>query len=329
MARSAIRVLVAEDFDVFRRFLVSVLHDGPDLQVISEVSDGLEAVEKAQELRPDLVLMDIGLPGMNGIEAARRIRDLSPETKILFVSQESSLDIVHEALATGAFGYVVKTDAGSELLIAIHSVLQGQHFVGRRFARRDFRLVASIDEGRIFAGRRHEAAFYSGDASFIDGFVRFIEGALKTGNAALVVATSPHRDALLPKLQATGLDIEAAIADGRYVPLDATETLSSFMVNDMPNSARFLENVTDLILGAAKAAKGEHSRVVACGECAPLLWSQGNAEAAIRVEQLWDKVSKVHSVEILCGYAKDSFYGERGRSIYQRICAEHSAVHSS
>lgn len=328
MAGSSITVLVAEDFEEFRRFLASVLRARHDLQVVAEVLDGLDAVEKTHELRPDLVLMDIGLPGLNGIEAARQIRELSPESKILFVSQESSLDIVHEALATGASGYVVKTDAGSELLIAIDSVFRGEHFVGKRFTKLDFRIGSGGEERRIVTGRRHEAAFYSDDAGFLGGFARFIEGTLSVGNAAIVVATESHRKSLLRKLQATG-DIEAAIADGRYIPLDAAETLSSFMIDDMPDPARFLKIAGDLILGTARAVKGEHSRVAACGECAPLLWAQGNAEAAIRVEQLWDKVSRVYEAEILCGYAKDSFYGERGRSIYERICAEHSAVHSS
>jgi DNA-binding NarL/FixJ family response regulator len=110
----------------------------PDLQIVGEVSDGLEAVHKAEELQPDLIMLDIGLPSLNGIEAARRIRKLSPESKILFVSQESSTDVVQEAFATGAKGYVVKVDAGSELLQAIDAVLRGERFVGKRFAGHNF-----------------------------------------------------------------------------------------------------------------------------------------------------------------------------------------------
>ena len=101
----------------------------PELQVIAEVSDGLEAVQKAEELQPDLILLDIGLPTLNGIEAARRIRKLSPESKIVFLSQESSADVVQEALRSGGWGYVIKTHAGNELLASMKAVYEGRRFV--------------------------------------------------------------------------------------------------------------------------------------------------------------------------------------------------------
>ena len=99
------------------------------MQVIDEASDGLEAVRKANELQPDLILLDVGLPTLNGIEAARRIRELSPRSKILFVSQESSADVVEMALSLGARGYVAKTRIGIELMGAIDAVLGGRQFV--------------------------------------------------------------------------------------------------------------------------------------------------------------------------------------------------------
>jgi DNA-binding NarL/FixJ family response regulator len=138
VASSSIRILVAEDFEPFRKFLSSTVQNEPQFQVICEVEDGLGAVQKAEELQPDLILLDIGLPTMNGIEAARRIRKVCPKSKIVFVSQESSTDVVQEAFSSGAVGYVVKTDAGSELLAAVRAVLQGERFLGRRFAGQDF-----------------------------------------------------------------------------------------------------------------------------------------------------------------------------------------------
>ena len=103
------------------------------MQIVGEASDGLEAVQKAEELQPDLILLDIGLPTLGGIEAARRIRELSPQSRILFVSQETSVHVVQAALAEGAKGYVVKTDLRRELLTAVDAVLRGEQFVSRRF----------------------------------------------------------------------------------------------------------------------------------------------------------------------------------------------------
>ncbi|MGA8492702.1 MAG: response regulator transcription factor [Terriglobales bacterium] len=126
---SPIRVLVVEDFPPFRQFIGSALARRSDLQIVGEASDGKEAVEKAKELQPDLILLDIGLPTLNGIEAAQRMRQVVPESKIIFVTQESSIDVVQKALNSGAHGYVVKTKAASELLAAAEAVLEGKQFL--------------------------------------------------------------------------------------------------------------------------------------------------------------------------------------------------------
>ena len=138
MAKFPIRVLVAEDYEPFRRFLISTLRNRWEVEDLRAVSDRLEAVQQVQKLQPDLILLDIGLPTLNGIEAARQIRKLSPASKIIFVTQESSPEIVQRALNIGASGYVVKTDVGSELLAAVTVVLRGEQFVGSRFAAHDF-----------------------------------------------------------------------------------------------------------------------------------------------------------------------------------------------
>jgi DNA-binding NarL/FixJ family response regulator len=127
--RSAVRVLVVDDYEPFRRFVCTILEARPELQVIGEASDGLQAIQKAEELQPDLILLDIGLPTLNGIEAAHRISRLVPAAKILFISQENDTDVVAAALSNGAKGYLRKQNANSELLSAVEAVLQGDRFV--------------------------------------------------------------------------------------------------------------------------------------------------------------------------------------------------------
>jgi len=343
LATSSTRVLLVDDFDPFRRLLRSILQSEFELGAIAEASDGGEAIALAQALQPDLILLDIGLPKVDGIEAARRIRELAPGSKIVFVSQESSIDIVQMALGVGASGYVVKMDIGSELLNAVKAVLRGGRFVGSRFAGHSFfatsdvqsprsargdKIVRSLQGQDVQIARRHEAGFYSDDASLLDGFTQFVGAALKAGNSAIVVATESHRDDLLPRLQAHGLDIAAAIEQGRYISLDAAETLSTFMVNGMPDPVRFFNVAGDLLLNAAKAAKGEPPHVAACGEAAPLLWVQGNPEAAIRLEHLWNEMVKSYDVDVLCGYRLGSFQGGMRSHIFEKLCAVHSAFHS-
>jgi DNA-binding NarL/FixJ family response regulator len=125
---SSIRILVVEDFEPWRRFISLIVEQDAQLRIICEVSDGLDAVQKAQELHPDLILLDIGLPKLNGIAASRQILRFSRKPKILFLSQESSSDVVREALRIGA-GFVLKTDASRELLSAVKAVMLGEQFL--------------------------------------------------------------------------------------------------------------------------------------------------------------------------------------------------------
>lgn len=130
------QVLIADDFEAFRSFVRSKLHEN-GFQAVAEAADGLEAVVKAAELQPGLVLLDLAMPELNGIEAAIRIRAIAPQAKILFVSQQTDPDIVRSALSDGAVGYVHKSEVDHELLPAIDAVLGGRRFVsqGLRSAR--------------------------------------------------------------------------------------------------------------------------------------------------------------------------------------------------
>ena len=126
-----IRVLLVDDHEVARRGIRSVLSSDANLDVVGETADGEEAVKKAKELHPTIVLLDISLPGISGIQAARQIRAVSPDSRIIFLSQHDSVSIAKDALSAGAQGYVVKSDAGLDLLTAIQAVHEGREFVSR------------------------------------------------------------------------------------------------------------------------------------------------------------------------------------------------------
>ena len=322
---SAIRVLVVEDYEPFRRFLLSTLQNRSGIEVLGEVSDGLEAVQKAQELQPDLILLDIGLPSLNGVEAARRIRQTCVNCSILFISENRSLDIVEAALSAGARGYVVKSDAGSELLPAVKTVLQGKQFVSASLRNQNSGVPPTPDAAIAHC---HEVAFFTDDSSLVDDYARFIKSALKAGNAVIVVVNESHRTNLLPKLEADGVDVPAAIVEGGYIPLDATDAVSRLTVNGMPDPVLCAKELGDLINEAAKGVKREHGRVVACGEIAPTLLSNGNAEGAIKLERLWDEITRGYGVHTLCGYLSNAFAGEESSPVLEAICAAHSAVYS-
>ena len=126
----------------------------------------------------------------------------------------------------------------------------------------------------VHTSRVHEAASYRDDASFVDGFARFIDAALKKGKPVIVITTEAHRGGIRRRLQARGWDIAASIQEGIYISLDASDMLSTVMVNDWPDASRLFELAGSLIRDAAKMAKSEPSRVAICGECAPILWAQ-------------------------------------------------------
>lgn len=341
MEGELLRILVVDDYERWRRLLVAILNQQPGWQIVGEVADGLGAVVKAQELQPDLILLDIGLPGLNGIEAARQILKLAPGSKVLFISEYRSQDIAEEGLRTGALGYIVKSDAGRDLLPGIKAVLHGRQFVSARLS--GVNLTNSMSdraaEDPTFketlappmpenanAVNHHAAAFYRDDGGLIDEIVDFVGSALKTGNSAVVVATESHRDTLLQRLQAEGLDMHGAIEEERYLALDAADTLSMFMVNGLPDPDRFMEAFHQLVAPAVKAAKATHPRVAIFGECVNLLWAEGNADAAIQMEKLGNRLTTLYDVDILCGYSLT--HSPADKNTFERICAEHSAVYT-
>ena len=300
-----LRILVVEDHAAFRHLICARLHGRAEFQTI-EAADGLEAVQKGEELQPDLILLDLNLPKLNGFEVAEQIRRLAPHARLLFMSQESSSDIVRKALSLGARGYIQKLAAGTDLLPAIDAVLDGQRFVSRSLA-----FTEPIDAP---APRRHEILFCSDDAAVVDGFARFIAAALNSADAAIALVTESHRTRLLQELRTQGVDIDGAIERGTYLSCDADVASDAVPLLVAINRARE---------AAAKAGKS-HPRVAFCGERAGRLWAAGRTAEAVQLEQFCSELAP--DVDILCAYPVPYTEDDQGLT---RICAEHTAVSAS
>jgi DNA-binding NarL/FixJ family response regulator len=309
-----------------------------NVKVIGEASDGLEAVHRAEELKPDLIVLDIGLPTLNGIEVARQIRKSCPECKILIMSQGSSVDVAQEAFNLGALGYVVKSRAGSELSIAVDTVCRGGRFISNGLPSHNWPSVTNVNatnpsvqkEVRSEMSKEADSAhghvlqLYADDEAFLLGLTDCVEAALNAKDPMIVIATEPHHKSLLARLQARGVEVAAAINHGLFVVVDVDLALSAFMVNDLPDPIRLGNVLGNLVSAAFEAASAKHPRVVAFGEIAPTLWARGHAEAAIQVEHLTNEFARTQNIDILCGYVASSFQRDQA-GIYERICSEHTA----
>src|SRR3984957_6679832 len=172
----------------------------------------------------------------------------------------------------------------------------------------------------------HVVQFYGEDRFLLDELSRFIGSALGAGKPAVVIATREHREGLNERLRASGLDPARAVAQGRYLPLDAAETLSQIMQDGLPDPARFTELVGSAIAKLKAATQGDPGPIAAFGEMVALLWADGKFEAAMRLEQLWNEFAETHPISLHCAYPLSGFYREEHGDSLLQICAQHSAV---
>ena len=172
----------------------------------------------------------------------------------------------------------------------------------------------------------HVVHFYAEDGFLLDTLSRYVGTALGAGDAAVVIATQEHRDGLWTRLSGRGLDLATAVQQGRYVALDAAETLNRLLLDGWPDPSRFQEVIGGVLTQAASACEGPSGRVAAFGEMVALLWAQGKVDEVVRLEELWNELAKVHSFVLRCAYPISSFFrAEHGEPLL-RICGQHSGV---
>jgi DNA-binding NarL/FixJ family response regulator len=324
LEKSTFRVLIVDDYEPWRRFILSSLLKWPQLRVVGEACDGREAVQKAQQLQPDLILLDIGLPTMNGIEAAKQIRKQSPNARILFCSENLSPDVAEEALRAGGGGYLFKSDAGRDLLSAVTSVIQGKRFVSRTLAGHAFETSHSTpvrDQG-------HVVQFYTDDDVLLDGLAALFGSSLADGKSVAAIMTSSHRSGLERRLLGQGVNVSEA-THGRLCILDADQALSECMEPGGPSRERFLLQFGNMLRTLQAATMAKRSGVVVFGEMVAVLWAQKKYDAAIRMEELWNELALTCSFYLCCAYPANAFREGSTLIPYAEICAQHSNVLSA
>lgn len=175
----------------------------------------------------------------------------------------------------------------------------------------------------------HVVQFYQDDKFLVDAVSGFVGSALAAGDATVLIATAAHREGVEQVLRKRGLEIGQAARQGRFIELDAIETLAQFMVDGHPDEDRFRKVIGATLAQAATSVVGERRRIAAFGEMVNILWATGNYEGALRLEQMWNQLAREHSFSLLCAYPIAGFNSAKHTDAFLNICAEHSAVFPS
>ena len=318
-------VLLVDDHELWRSYVRNEVVKNGRWRIVGECADGADAVRQAEALTPDLTILDVSLPEVNGLQAARRILARDPSARILFLTEQHSEDIAEAALDTGARGYMFKTDAG-KLLFAMEAIVNGGRYVSPALAER----LPQV--GRDAAARvtcRHEVGFYSDEQSLVDDYARVGEAALATGRVFVLLAANARRDTRVQQqLRVRGVALDDAIRERRYQCVRVDLLLSTVVVDGTLDEPGYRAAAAALLSESCGSSSRERPRVTVCGDGAGELWVKGQMHAAVRVEEVWDELTRTLDVHTLCGYVADvTSMGEEDYAIFQRIRASHSDLY--
>jgi hypothetical protein len=196
---------------------------------------------------------------------------------------------------------------------------------GRRSAH-ESRELRTVPDWTLAGDRAHIVQFYEDDSFLVELLSRFVGAALVTGDVAIVVGTERHRAALADRLRTRGLDVAVPLAQRRYFQLDAAATRERLVRRGSLDVGLFDEFVGDLLAEASKAAAGGRGHVAVFGEMVALLWAEGNIDAALELEELWNKTADQYSFSLSCAYPMNGFLGNPHAAPFLKICAQHSHV---
>ena len=304
---SQVNILVAEDFPAFRELIHNELLQRPEFRVVA-VADGLTAVEHAARLRPDVVLLDVGLPGLDGLAAAERIRAATPRSHILFVTEEVAPEVIDKALSLGSKGYVHKSRA-RYLVPVVDAILNG-------------RTDAESDRsGRATAETHHchRAQFCSDETTWLESAERHLAAALDAGNAAIAVATPARMQPLVERMKAAGINVDRCREKGVFVQLNATELAAAVRSDGV---APCTPALTQIVASASAAAKRPSARVAIYSELAPIIWAAGETELALELEEFGADLVGM-SADIVCAYPMLPLQNASG---FTAVCRRHGAI---
>lgn len=324
------RVLLVEDHEGFRSYVSSALAQRKELELVGVAADGLEAVEKSRQLQPDLVLMDIGLPRLNGLDAARRILAEFPKCKVVFLTQEHAPEILEEALKLGASGYVLKTRAARDLFPAMKAARAGVPFVSSdgtgRTGAQTGAAAGSCSQALTPAGpvvaHSHEVHIYPDEQSLAAGLASFMEHSLKADKAVLAFLTPERGEKIVGLIERSGVNVKGLIESGRFVILQTADVASELLLEGDPDCVRLTADSAAMVENIMRDNPGR--RICVCGECANDLFSTGRSQAAMMIESIWDEVASRYHLEVFCAYLLADV--RHDPAAYEQVRAVHSLV---